>query len=98
MRYQGVLLEADGMKGEETVAIVGYWKISVYNWVKRYEKDGVSALQEKYSRGPPPLMTSSDTVKVKEAVRKHRESIKTAKAEWQEDSKRDVSDSTFRRF
>lgn len=98
MRCQGILLKADGMKGEEIAAIVGYGKIAVYNWVKRYEKDGISALKEKGSRGPKPLMTSADTEKVKEAVREHRESIKTAKAAWQEDSKREVSDSTFRRF
>lgn len=98
MRCQGILLKADGMKGEEIAAIVGYGKIAVYNWVKRYEKDGISALKEKGSRGPKPLMASADIEKVKEAVRKHRESIKTAKAAWQEDSKREVSDSTFRRF
>ena len=98
MRCQGVLLKADGMKGEDIAAIVGYGKIAVYNWVRRYEKDGMAALREKGSRGPKPLMTAADTAKVKEAVRKHRECIKTAKAAWQEDTKREVSDSTFRRF
>ena len=98
MRCQGILLKAEGMKGEEVAAIVGYGKIAVYNWVKRYEKDGIAALREKGLRGPKPLMTSADAAKVKEAVRKHRESIKTAKAAWQEDSEREVSDSTFRRF
>ena len=98
MRCQGILLKADGMKVEEISAIVGYGKIAVYNWVKRYEKDGITVLKEKGSRGPNPLMTSADAVKVKEAVRQHRESIKTAKTAWQEDTKREVSDSTFRRF
>lgn len=98
MRCQGVLLKADGMKGDEIAAIVGYGKIAVYDWVKRYEKGGISALKEKGSRGPKPLMSPGDTAAVREAVRKHRESIKTAKAAWQEDSKREVSDSTFRRF
>ena len=61
-------------------------------------KDDITAPQEKGLRGPKPLMTSADTAKVKEAVGKHRESIKTAKAAWQEDTERVVSDSTFRRF
>ncbi|MBD5355917.1 MAG: helix-turn-helix domain-containing protein [Bacteroides sp.] len=85
-------------EGRGYPAIVGYRKIAVYNWARRYGKDGIAALREKGSRGPKPLMTSADTAKVKEAVRKHRESIKTAKAVWQEDTEREVSDSTFRRF
>ena len=95
MRCQGAHLKADGMKGDEIAGIVGYGKIAVYNWVKRYEKGGISALKEKGLRGPRPLMNPEDTAAVKEAVRKHRESIKTAKAAWQENSQREVSDSTF---
>lgn len=94
MRCQCVLLKADGMKVDEIAVIVGYWKIAVYNCVKQYEKEGISSLKGKGSRDPKPLMSPGDTA----AVRKHRESIKTAKAAWQEDSKREVSDSTFRRF
>ena len=98
MRCQGVLLKADGMKGEEISTIVGYGKIAVYNWVKRFEKNGMDGLREKGSRGPKPLMNKADTPAVREAVRQHRESIKTAKAAWQKDSQREVSDATFRRF
>lgn len=98
MRCQGVLLKADGLKGEEIAAIVGYGKIAVFNWVKRYEKSGIEGLREKGSRGPKPLMSASDTAAVKKAVRDHRESIKNAKAAWQEESKREVSNATFRRF
>ena len=38
MRCQGVLLKADGMKGDEIAAIVGYGKIAVYNWVSLLEQ------------------------------------------------------------
>jgi transposase len=98
MRCQGVLLKANGMKGEEISAIVGYGKIAVFNWVKRFEKNGMDGLREKGSRGPKPLMGEADTPAVKEAVREHRESIKTAKAAWQKKSQKEVSDATFRRF
>ena len=50
------------MKRENIAAIV--WdteKIAVYNWVRRYEKDGMKGLREKGIRGPKPLMTASDT-------------------------------------
>ena len=40
----------------------------------------------------------SDTAAVKEAVKKHRLSIRTAKAEWEKSSGKHVSDITFRRF
>ncbi len=98
MRCQGVLLKADGMKGKEISTIVGYGKIAVYNWVKRFEKKGMDGIREKGLRGPKPLMDKAYTPAVREAVRQHRESIKTAKAAWQKGSQREVSDATFRRF
>ena len=58
----------------------------------------MEGLREKGIRGPKPLMTVADTQSVREAVTNHRESIKTAKSEWQKESKREVSDATFRRF
>lgn len=68
------------------------------DWVCWYEKDGMEGLRKKGIRDTKPLMTAADTPAVRETVTHYRESIKTAKSEWQKESKREVSDATFRRF
>ncbi len=98
MRCRGVLLKADGMRVQDIVPIVGYGKLAIYKWLARYEEAGLDGLREKGGRGPKPLMGSADTEAVRDAVKKHRESVKTAKAEWQAASNKEVSESTFRRF
>lgn len=98
MRCRGVLLKAQGLSSPEISKIVGYGHIPVLNWVRRYEKDGIAGLREKGGRGPKPLMDASDSEAVRTAVRKHRLSVKTAKAAWEQASRKAVSDSTFKRF
>lgn len=98
MRCKAVMMKAENAKMSEICNVVGYGKLAVYDWFKRYEKDGLKGLREKGGRGQKPLMSSADTPAVKEAVQKHRQSIKTAKDEWESSSGKHVSDSTFRRF
>lgn len=98
MRCKAVLMKADKKRVSEISEFVGYGPLAVYDWFKRYREGGLDGLLEKGGRGPQPLMDMSDTEAVKEAVRKHRTSIKTAKAEWEQSSGKAVSDMTFRRF
>lgn len=98
MRCKAVMLKADNAKMAEICKIVGYGKLAVYDWFKRYEEDGLEGLREKGGRGQKPLMSRTETPAVKEAVRKHRQSIKRAKDEWESSSGKHVSESTFRRF
>lgn len=98
MRCKAVLLKADGLKMNDIIQQVGYGKLAIYDWFNRYEKSGVEGLREKGGRGPKSLMNASDTEAVKKSVRKHRQSIKVAKADWEASSGKAVSDSTFRRF
>lgn len=98
MRCKAVLMKAENKSMKEIQEFVGYGRLAIYRWFKQYQSEGLDGLREKGGRGAKPLMSSADTEAVKEAVRKHRLSIKTAKAKWEEDSKRNVSDTTFRRF
>ena len=98
MRCKAVLMKADGIKTSEIANFVGYTDLVVYKWLRKFESGGVEELREKGGRGPKPLMRESDTASVKEAVRQHRMSIKTAKAAWEKATERQVSEATFRRF
>lgn len=98
MRCKAVLMKADNVNISTISEFVGYGKLAVYDWLRRYRKEGLDGLREKGGRGVKPLMDLSDTAAVKEAVKKHRLSIRTAKAEWEKSSGKHVSDITFRRF
>lgn len=98
MRCKAILMKAEGYKTEEIANFVGYGKLAVYNWFRQYKASGINGLREKGGRGPKPLMNSSDTETVKAAIKKYRNSIKTAKAEWQKETGKTVSDMTFKRF
>ena len=98
MRCKAVLMKADGAKTDSICQFVGYGKLAVYDWLRMYESDGLDGLREKGGRGPKPLIAKSDTESVIAVVKKHRQSIKVAKSEWQESSGKQASDSTFRRF
>lgn len=98
MRCKAVMMKADNAKISEICKVVGYGRLAVYDWFKRYEKDGLEGLREKGGRGQKPLMSHVDTPAVKEAVRKHRQSIRKAKAEWESSTGKHASESTFRRF
>lgn len=98
MRCKAVMMKADNAKMPEICKMVGYGRLAVYDWLRRYEKEGLDGLREKGGRGQKPLMSRTDTPAVKEAVRNHRQSIKKAKDEWESASHKHVSESTFRRF
>lgn len=98
MRCRAIMMKADNAKISEICKEVGYGRLAVYDWFRRYEKDGLDGLREKGGRGQKPLMDQNDTAAVKEAVRKHRQSIRKAKDEWEASTDKHVSKSTFRRF
>lgn len=98
MRCKAIIMKAENAKMSEICKVVGYGKLAVYDWFRRYEEEGLEGLREKGGRGRKPLMSRTDTPAVKEAMRKHRQSIKTAKDAWESSSDKHVSESTFRRF
>ena len=98
MRCKAVMMKADKAKMPEICRVVGYGKLAVYDWFKRYGKEGLEGFLEKGGRRQMPLMSRADTSAVKEAVCKHRQGIKTAKDVWESSPCKHVSESTLRRF
>jgi len=98
-RCQTILLKADGRDSKDVGKIVGMCNVSVNNWVKRYKEFGLKGLNIRPGRGKKFLIDKlSDESSVLEAVKRHRQKVATAKAEWSASSGKDVSLITFKRF
>lgn len=98
-RCQAILLKAEGRDSIDVGSIVGMCNVSVNSWVKRYKSEGIKGLYIKPGRGKKPFINrQEDETAVLEAVKKHRQKVSTAKAEWEASSGKAVSKSTFKRF
>ena len=98
-RCQVILLKATGRGSKEVGEITAMDYQSVNGWVKRYKADGLAGLQTKPGRGRKPLLCPEvDQESVVAVVKEHRQRIQTAKAEWEQESEKSVSLSTFKSF
>lgn len=98
MRCQVILLKSTG-RGSKEVGEITMDDQSVNGWVKRYKAEGLAGLRTRPGRGRKPLLCPQvDTDSVVAAVKKHRQRIQTAKAEWEQESEQSVGLSTFKSF
>jgi transposase len=98
MRCQSVLLKSDGRTSEDVGSITDMCAASVNTWVKRYKTEGFSGLITKQSRGRTPIIEEQDKEAILSAIKANRQRMQTAKAEWEQQSGKKVSNNTFKRF
>ena len=97
-RCHVILLKSEGRSSKDTGSITGMSDVSVNSWVKRFKQEGIDGLRNKPGQGRKPLLGETDTSSVLEAVKRNRQRLQTAKAEWETSSGRRISGSTLRRF
>lgn len=98
-RCQTILLKADGRYSKDVGKVVGMSHVSVNSWLKRYKAEGLAGLSIKPGRGcKPKLVKQTDQAAILASVKKHRQRLETAKADWETSSGQSVSRDTFRRF
>jgi transposase len=99
MRCQSILLKSEGRTSKEVGSITGMSHISVNSWLMRYKSEGILGLSTKPGRGRKPILSpTEDKVAILEAIKANRQRMRTAKAEWEAQSGKSVSDSTFKTF
>ena len=99
MRCQSILLKSEGRTSKETGLITGMSHISVNSWVKRYKSAGISGLYTQQGRGRKAILSlSADKESILSSIQANRQRMRTAKAEWEAKSGKNVSDSTFKAF
>jgi transposase len=98
-RCQTILLKAAKRDSKEVGTIVGMSHISVNSWLKRYKSEGISGLYIKAGRGRKARIDKAlDQDFIIESVKKHRQRVQLAKAEWQASRDKKVSSASFKRF
>ena len=97
-RCQYILLKVEGRSSKSIAEELSSSVLTVNRWVNRYLKSGMDGLRNKPGQGAKPIMDSSDTEKVIEAIQKDRLSVMKAKERWQEATGKEACRSTFRSF
>jgi transposase len=99
MRCQMILLKSEGRSSLEVGRIVGCCEMTVNNWLRRYQTEGLEGLGTRPGRGRKAILNAAtDLEQVREAVRGNRQRIRLAKADLEEELGKSFSDRTLVRF
>ncbi|RYE20966.1 MAG: helix-turn-helix domain-containing protein [Sphingobacteriaceae bacterium] len=98
-RCEVILLKAMGLTSEEVGKFTTMTDVSVNAWTKRYKEEGIDGLKTKPGRGRKALLdVEADKESVLQAITTNRQRTQTAKAEWEQETNKSVSLSTFKAF
>jgi len=97
-RCQMILLKSEQRTSLEVVGILGSCEMTVNNWLKRYQSEGMAGLQTRPGRGRKAILQTVDLEQVKAAVKQSRQRILQARAELEESLGKEFSPSSLKRF
>ncbi len=97
-RCQMVLLKSEKRSSLEVVGILGSCEMTVNNWLKRFESEGVEGLRTRAGRGRKAILQAADLEQVKRAVKQSRQKISVARVELKESLGKEFSHSSLKRF
>lgn len=98
IRCKAVLLKAQGMSSPKVGEQLEMNHVSVNNWVKRFESEGITGLETRPGRGRKPIIGTQDEEIIRQAIEKDRSSVVTAKAQWEAATGKTACEETLRRF
>ena len=97
-RCQMILLKSEERTSVEVVGILGSCEMTLNNWLKRYEAEGIEGLRTRPGRGRKAILQAVDLEPVKRAVKQSRQRISQARAELEESLGKEFSQSSLKRF
>lgn len=98
MRCKAVLLKAQGLSAPKVGKQLEMHAVSVNNWVKRFEAEGISGLKTRPGRGRKPIIGTQDEAIIRKAIEQDRSSVLAAKAQWEAATGKTACEETLRRF
>ena len=97
-RCQMMLLKSEERRSREVAEILGCHEVSVNNWLKRFEAEGIEGLKTKPGRGRKPILDAEgDLEAVRNAVQANRQRLSVAKAELETELDKNFSTRTLER-
>lgn len=98
-RCQIILLKSEKRPSHEIAHFLGCHKITVNEWVKRFEVEGIAGLQMRPGRGRRAILqASTDLSRVRAAVQRSRQRISLARSELEAELQKPFSTTTLKRF
>ncbi len=98
-RCQIILLKSEKRTGSEIARFLGCHKMTVGEWVKRFEAEGIEGLKTRPGRGRRAILqVATDLSRVRAAVERSRQRIGLAKAELEAELGKPFSATTLKRF
>ncbi len=97
-RCQMILLKSEKRTSEEVVGILGSCEMTVNNWLKRFEAEGIKGLRTKPGRGRKAILQAADLEQVKQAVKQSRQKISVARIELEKSLGKEFSHSSLKRY
>ena|SRR5687767_8444055 len=98
-RCQMILLKSEKHSSREIAHFLGCHKITVNEWVKRFEAEGIAGLKMRPGRGRRAILqASTDLGAVRAAVIRSRQRISLARAELEAELQKPFSSTTLKRF
>jgi transposase len=96
-----ILLKSENRTSLEVAEILGCCEMSVNNWQKRYQTEGIKGLETRPGRGRPPILSQQNPEhlqKVRAEIKRHPNSVKTVVAALEEDLDLQMHPETLKRF
>jgi transposase len=98
-RCQMILLKSEKRSSSEIARFLDCHKMTVGEWVKRFEAEGIEGLKTRPGRGRRAILqASTDLSQVRAAVGRSRQRISLAKAELETELQKPFSVTTLKRF
>lgn len=97
-RCKMLLLKAEGYTAQQIAEVLATNKVSVYNWLKRYETLGIEGLHTKEGQGRKPILEEEHLAIVKAAIEQERQRLSQARVIVEQNTGKKMSDETLSRF
>jgi transposase len=91
-------LSAEGYEVKDLAAVFPVSQMTIYNWLRRWERGGISGLKDLAGRGRKPILQAADLPQVKARVQENAQQLKLARQKLKEELGREFSEKTLRRF
>lgn len=97
-RSHCLLLSSQGYNISSLASIFNVSRITIYNWLNRWDNQGLMGLYNEKGQGCKPILTDADIEKVKQRVKENRQQLKEVRTQLKIDLSKDFSDKTLKRF
>ena len=98
MRCKAVLLKAQGLSSPKIGEQLDMHQVSVNNWVKRFQTEGIEGLKTRPGRGRKPIIGTEDEEIIRQVIERDRSSVLSAKAQWEAATGKTACEETLRCF